>query len=215
MKRIIAGVVLLSAFVSPPAVGSPGDVPGKVQVADVAGDANNLDQNLSLPVQPSDVYDILKVWFTNDARTLSAHILTAGDPRESQRGVNFQIRTDARNAPQGGRTALTETNDCYVFAANFPGVEDPGFKPRALFADNCDDSEYIELAGHLAVNDAGNDGTITTITVRRSATPSFLRVTRLKLPWAFARQSFIPFNRLFVGLPFADSTPFGSTYRLH
>ncbi|MGH2757423.1 MAG: hypothetical protein ACRDI3_06515, partial [Actinomycetota bacterium] len=101
MRTRTAGITfILVLLASTSAAGeSPRRVPQNVQIEDPAGDANFLNgQGNDLPIggdisTPVDltVPDILKVWFTHDAKTISAHVQTEAPPPATEGAYNFMV----------------------------------------------------------------------------------------------------------------------------
>ena len=213
MKVTVAGIAVILTL-SPNADAAPQRVPDRVQVTDAAGDANYLmDRNLATPAQPTASADILKVWFTNDSKTITAHVLTAGNPMDASLGLNLQVHVSGKGGPPGSRSFFGMSGGvCLTFGAGLPGTTGTGQGPHAVVADHCDDSDYIQLEATLRITVVA-EGTITSMTAPRSASQSLEAADRLDHPWALARDTVVKAGT-YQGSPVNDVTPFGRHYRV-
>lgn len=178
-------ISFVSACLAPhPAAAATGAIPHHVQITDPAGDANGLnnqgivDEPISdeaLPAQPEPAADILKGWFTQDRRTVSAHLQVAS----TKVSVPLSYRVRANVTPVDDDVPGLGLVDCLVFVAHLhAGTAGPLEKSSSGSFYDCnrpDESSTprapIYFRGKLVVtNNPDGTGTIT-ITVARSLLP--------------------------------------------
>ena len=207
----VTAVVALSLMLSP-AGAKPGSAPvppRKVQVSDPAGDANFLNDasahynsqgilpDLGNQAGPADVSaeaDILSVWFTHTAKTVTAHIQTEAAPT-GQTPIAYFVATNPTNFGHWGCLL-------FVLRLNDPNEASPQV---GYVTDSCNGvdrvlgkqsiSEFTDGTGHIA------------ITVPRSATALLGPGSVIASPVADAR----------IGLgtpPVTDDTARGTSYKL-
>ena len=144
-------------------------VPAEPNVTDPIGDANYVnDQGLNSvigrdgdhagPADASTSADIMAGWFTNDAASVTAHILVEGTlPSNPSYFLRMQVD------PAGGE------DDCLWFQAGIPGVVDPATAGQASpdpignLRNLCGDGSIVAGEVSLAANPAG--GTIVSIKI--------------------------------------------------
>lgn len=158
------------------------EIPATVQIDDPVGDANYLnDQSLvsgvpeendnTTAADVGNASDLMKIWYSNDATTVSVHIQVQQAPPATQAYI-YRVYSNP-----GEGTVTSSTLGCLRFFAFIPG--DPGGggyqgDQYAGLLDYCDKgTDYASDAavGQLAIED-GPDGTaIMSITVPRSYSP--------------------------------------------
>ena len=141
---------------------APPEVPAEPNVTDPVGDANYLnDQGVAPrdgdhtgPADASTSADLMAGWFTNDAASVTAHILVEG-ALPSTPSYFYRVHVD----PAGGE------DDCLWFQAGIPGVADAGAGPDPIgnLRNNCGDGSIVDGEVSLAENPDG--GTIVSIKV--------------------------------------------------
>jgi hypothetical protein len=160
-----------------------------------------LPNDTVLPASAGTVSDILKAWFTSDAATISAHILTKAAPPASTPLI-FHVRVDPG----------TGTN-CLWMRASFPsivqGQEDPVVPKKATLRDTCATALPIS-EGELRVETTAEENGLITMTFPRSAYPTFTDGSVLKAPTADSRN--FPGGQL--TLPQIDNTKAGTDYTI-
>jgi hypothetical protein len=212
MKTRVLTVLLMGAVSS--AVLAPGvtraeeptTVPEVVQVEDPAGDANYLNPQGGPgggdQTTPTDltISDILKVWFSNDADNISAHIQTEAPPPSSNAAYQFRVFVNPGDNEDG----------CLRFVAT---VEGPTFvgDPYAELQDACADVD--DVAAELLVEEMADGTGVITITVPRTSNPAFTDAPALTAPWADVRNATGPSAAFLVG-PIVDNTEIGTDYTI-
>lgn len=167
-KRLLAvltgAVMIASVLIALPALAQAAAVPAEPNITDPTGDANYLnDQGLNSltgrdgdhagPADVSTSADIMAGWFTNDADSVTAHILVEG-ALPSTPSYFYRVHVD----PAGGE------DDCLWFQAGIPGVADAGApEPVGSLRDICGDGSTIDGEVSLAENPDG--GTIISIKI--------------------------------------------------
>lgn len=137
-------------------------VPAEPNVTDPKGDANYLnDQGLAGgegdvegPADASSSADIMAAWFTNDAESVTAHVLVEG-ALPSTPSYFYRVLVD----PTGGEKT------CLWFQAGVPGVADAGTgaDPTGSLRNICGDGSTVDGEASLAENPDG--GTIISIKI--------------------------------------------------
>ena len=165
---------------------APRNVPKVVQIEDLAGDANFLNGQHYLPIEgdtttPVDltVPDILRVWFTNDAKTISVHIQTEAPPPAPESAYNFYVGVD----PSGGD--IFGGNRCLYFDIIVEGPTWVG-GPLGRFY-SCHGQGGPVNKGSVTTIEAADGTGITTMTLPRSADPAFADGEILESPrvWTY------------------------------
>jgi hypothetical protein len=188
-------------------------VPKKVQIKDPAGDANFLNgQGNDLPLEgdistPVDlaVPDILAVWFTHDAKTISAHIQTEAPPPATEGAYNFMVGVNPSDAHHLGR--------CLLFDSVVEGPTHEGDAFARVV--RCRNPGDRVVKGKLTVTEAVDGTGITTMTVPRSSDPAFADGQILEAPraWTVHWTGRNENNELiFAAILFADDTKPGKDY---
>ncbi|MEA2486771.1 MAG: hypothetical protein QOF16_425 [Actinomycetota bacterium] len=140
MKRIfsalivaVLGAQMLAAL---PIAHAATTIPETVQITDPANDANTTSGDTVGPANVSNVGDILKVWFTSDATTVTANMQVAVAPPATADGIAFTVYTnpsDSFPSPQG----------CLRFVTIIPGSAPGGgtwqAKTLVKLVDRCND----------------------------------------------------------------------------
>lgn len=165
-------------------------IPETVQIEDPDGDSNGLnDQGLRgvIGYQGDNsggvsigAGDILKVWFTNDADNLSAHILTTFPPPNNTPGFGLIYRVMFN--PD------SDTSDgCIWLEGVVPSKTYQGTpSARVFFACETKDA----LAGEIVVEELEDGTGITTLTFPRATEPAFADGEVLASPRATTRAMF-------------------------
>ena len=208
---LLAALVLSSIATGParaqdPAPAPAPTVPETVQITDPAGDANYLnDQGTGQapgdnagPADAGTVSDILKVWFANDADTVTAYVQTEAPPPASASAYLFRVTVD----PGAG-------SNCLWFQISTEGPTNPDGPSGSLRSICADDTTTTE---GVTVNFWElEDGTgISAVTVPRSADPALVDGSVLNTPIGTARN-------LWAGLvtaPQIDDTKPGTAYTI-
>ena len=152
-------------------------------ITDPGGDANFLNSQFgSLPMdgdKPTSVDltvpDILAVWFSHDAKTISVHIQTEAPPPAAEAAYNFFVGVN----PAGDDIAFTGDR-CLYFDIYVEGPTWVGGAVAKLLS-----CRTGEVRGRLAITEAPDGTGITTMTVPRSADPAFADGEVLKSPVAW------------------------------
>ncbi|MFN2526198.1 MAG: hypothetical protein ABR505_08035 [Actinomycetota bacterium] len=223
MKRFAIALVCASLVAGMlqtlPANAQP-EVPEVVQIEDPAGDANYVNDGTTFgagggrnhvgPMNQdlSGIGDLLKVWYTNDATTLSVHVQTEAPPPSS--GVAYYTEIISNVDGDGNACVLIE----YV-------IEAPTFQrdSYATVTDECAASDPVE--GEVVVAE-GPDGTgIATVTLPRASNVAFAPGSVLTAPEARVTNATGPlpdqvpmFGGGFVIYPIIDNTEPGTDYTL-
>ena len=189
--------------------GGPAATPTKVQITDPAGDANFVNDgathynsagvvpdfgNQAGPADASAEADILSVWFTNTASTVTAHLQTEAPPADTTR-VAYFVATNPANFGHWG---------CLLFVLR---LNDPAEASSQVgyILDNCDGGERL-VGKHSIVQFVDGTGHIS-ITVPRSASAVLGNGGVISSPVADAR--------LGIGTPpVTDDTIRGTDYKL-
>lgn len=190
-------------------------VPAKVQIEDPLGDSNFLnDQDTMSPAgqqgdqtTPADagsVSDFLKIWFTNDKKTVSVHILTERPPPAIST-IYYRIAANPGEGELG-----SNTRGCLNWRMIFPGQQTtpglPGLGPQQIDTSTYRGSDATQPASLAEFEDVCNvegrqtEGVkvtveqneedltgITTMTVPRKFSPLFAKKGKIVQPYAIAR----------------------------
>lgn len=205
----ISIALALVAAVAPAAAAAPARVSAKPQVVDPSGDANLLNDqhnaylvggphtgDVTAPGNVEDQGDILAVWFTNDARTLTAHIQTTAPPAEDA-GLVFGVDTNRHYEPDGIHHGCTFFQIFLVDGA------------EGNVWDYCITGERVPAEVRV---ETLTDGTgHVTITAPRTFVP-FIKGMVLEEPHADSRMLVIEQTGHYLG--FLDTTAEGSDYRI-
>lgn len=171
-------------------------VPETVQINDPGGDANYLnDQSLlsgvpeendqTTPADAGSISDLLKIWYTSDATTVSVHIQTEAPPPATQSYI-YRVYSNP-----GEGSVTSSTLGCLRFFVFEPG-SNAGYAgdQYAGLLDLCNvGTDYAKnaVAAPLQV-DTLKDGTgVMTITVPRSYSPLLGPGLKLEKPFASVR----------------------------
>ena len=183
--------------------------PKKVQITDAPGDANFANDgsthyssagvlpdlgNQAAPVDASAEADLLSVWFTNNASTVTAHLQTEAPPADATR-ISYFVATNPENYGHWG---------CLLFVLR---LNDPAEAASrvAYILDNCGGGERVE--GKHSIAQFGDGTGHLSITVPRSASPALGSGGVIASPVADAR--------LGIGTPpVTDDTSRGTDYKL-
>ena len=180
---LTAAALLGTAFTAIPASAqeAPVTIPEVVQIDDPENDANYLnDQSLLTTVPPTQdnttpadvggTSDLMKVWYTNTADTISVNIQLQDPPPASQSAYIYRVF-----ANPGEGSVTSSSLGCLRFFAFVPSATPPvgGYSgPQyAGLLDYCDKgTNYTTDAaeGELVVGEGPDDTAIMTITVPRS-----------------------------------------------
>ncbi|MFN2526988.1 MAG: hypothetical protein ABR505_12130 [Actinomycetota bacterium] len=210
-KRMLAavlGMALIGAEGALPANAQPpARVPKRVQIVDPAGDANYLNGqgdpgqgDMSTPADLS-VSDILSVWFTNDADTISVHIQTEVPPPSANAAYLFRVEVN----PSGN-----EEEGCLWFEAAVGGPTYVG-ETFGRLRDQCAEDAVVE--GELTIVEAADGTGITTVIIPRDAHLAFAAGAVISAPWAQVRNHFGALGQdRFPAV--ADDTTIGSDYSI-
>ncbi|MDQ4145255.1 MAG: hypothetical protein M3198_16245 [Actinomycetota bacterium] len=218
-------------------------VPENVQITDPAGDANYLnDQGLAgvglsaggqgvyVPdsddnVTPADVgnaSDVLKVWFSNTADKVSAHILTER-AAPATAGLVFRVMA----SPGEGEVGKSATG-CLWFEAYIAG-EEPNSKQKTTYQGssfarlrdvcNLGSAASTTVPGEFTIETIEEVGAVTTITIPRSASPLLGKGETLTKPYIEVRNLFggeapSPVGTTTVTAPVVDTSKVGLDYKL-
>lgn len=198
-------------------------VPSVVQIRDVAGDANYLAnqmggadflgthpddlRNRQTPVDASGAADILEVWFTNDASTISVQVRTETPP-PGEAAYLYRVYAVPYEIGFGIR------GRCLDFGAYVPG-EVAGTRttyqgaPKAVLGVYCPD--YISVDGTVKTTTLADGSGLVTMTFRRSDSVFFTTGTKISEPYAASRHV-TGANDYHLLIPTIDDTKVGDTY---
>ena len=162
MRRRPLALVLTAALIGAVFTALPARaetaIPATVNIEDPLNDANTTSGDVTGPADASTVGDILKVWFTNDATTISLYFLTEA-PAPSSTGTAFEVFANQTEGFTG------YMNGCLRFMMLVPGNTPVGGAYQGdgitKVYDRCNDgtSTYGNGAeGELTVEELG-DGT--------------------------------------------------------
>lgn len=203
-KKILISVIALVALFGaslPVAAQEPEEeekepivVPNDVQISDPPGDANYYGGDYQAGNIGPSGSDILKAWFTNDERSISAHIQTA-EPMD-ELALYYAVRT---------RPESISHEACIVFAAWMSGNGAASGSSRV--DDTCEEEEALRGEGEAAFEEGPGGTGILTITVPRSSSPRFEKDSILFAPTAESRHHIGTAGALII-----DSTQPGSDY---
>lgn len=209
---IVVALLLVAAVPAGAQEPPPPAVPAVVQIEDAAGDANYLNgqgtgAGLGDRTTPQDlaVSDILKVWFTHDAETISVNVQTEAPPPSSDAAYTFEVNV---NPAEGDATGCLQFAG-YVGGATFVG------EPRARLWDRCIDSDEDTVGGELRIVTLADGTGVTTMTFPRAAHSAFADDAVLAAPWAAIRHHVEgPGTLGYTVAGAADDTKVGDHYRL-
>ncbi|MDQ3962579.1 MAG: hypothetical protein M3277_01475 [Actinomycetota bacterium] len=188
----------------------PPEVPAAVQIEDPAGDANYLnDQGVGLPLEgdqttPQDltISDLLKIWWTNDAETISVHFQTEAPPPSSNAAYLFRAFTNpGGDFPDG----------CLWWEAV---VEGPTFVGEAFarLRDMCSETDPVE--GTISIATLEDETGVVTVTVPRDANAAFAPGGTIATPIAEVRNVTGAAAARFATAPVVDNTKPGTDYTI-
>lgn len=196
---LLVTLVTLSCALHGTSLSAAPRVPKKVQVVDPAGDANFVTfTDYPTPVDASAVGDLLKVWFTNDKTTISAHIQIEAAPPD---GLSHMFRV------------WTNPDDGYLtFGLIIPGANRTGSEEPFFYDTN---GQRRDASAEVVALPDGSG--LVTITVSRVYSPLFATGGRLVQPYADSGQGtghqFGPEEGgPVIPYPFFDATREGSDY---
>lgn len=211
-RHVLAALVASSLLLLPTAAAAPAGAPSppkKVQISDPAGDANFVNDNSAhqnsagvapdlgdqaAPVDASSEADLLSVWFSHDAKTITAHIRTEVAPAGDAR-VAYFVATNPESFGHWG---------CLLFVLRMNDPNEAG--PRvAYLTDSCGSGDRID--GKSTISEFKDGTGHISITVPRSGSPLLGDGLLVSSPVADAR----------IGIgtpPVTDDTQRGSDYRL-
>lgn len=223
MKRI--GALLISACLLGLALNAlparaQTEVPEVVQIEDPPGDANYINdgtffgagggRNNVGPMNQdlSGIGDLLKIWYTNDATTISVHVQTEAPPPSS--GVAYYTEINS-NIDSGGLACVM-----FEYVISAPTFQRDSY---ATVTDECAETDPVEAE---VVVEEGPDGTgIATVTAPRSANAAFAPGGVLIAPEARVTNATGPFpdplpevGGSFLIYPVIDNTEPGTDYTL-
>jgi hypothetical protein len=245
----LAAVMVLSGLVALPSQAATA-VPEVVQVTDPVGDANFINnqdraepqldpvRDVTAPACPpfgapcdgGTVSDLMKVWFTNTADTVSLHMQTERPPPASTT-IYYRIASnpEAAGAPTGGclnwrmifggKQAHPNGGDP-IDMSTYRSADLTSGSNHAEFEDTCNGGGRQEV--EAVTVEALEDGTgITTMTVNRSASPLLGEGAKIVAPYAVSRlaagvkgQDIPQQGGSFVGSGQSDSTRRGTDFAL-
>lgn len=209
---IVVAIVLVAALPAGAQEPATPVIPDVVQIEDAAGDANYLNGQGTVPgvgdhATPHDlaVSDILKVWFTHDAETISVNLQTEAPPPSDDSAYAFQVYVNPGESDPSG---------CLQFAGYVGGATFVG-EPYARLWDRCIDSDEDTVAGELRIATMADGTGVTTITFPREAHPAFADGEVLAAPRAAIRTHVEgPGTYGYTVAGAADDTTAGDHYRL-
>jgi hypothetical protein len=206
---LCAATVIASVVLVLPAHAQP-EVPEKPNIEDPAGDANYLNsQGTGEPGEdqttPQDltVSDILAVWFTHDAKTISMHFQTEGPPPSSNASYLYRVY-----ANPGDNESGCIRFDVFTEGPTFVGG------PVGVLRDECaEDFEPVE--GEVVVEEGPEETGITTLTLERSSHEALADGAVITSPWAEVRNATGPVPGVGTLIfPIVDDTKIGSDYTI-
>lgn len=225
----VGATLVAGSLWASPAVGQelpPPAVPETVNIEDPIGDANGLnDQGQSAPghqgenVTPADagsVSDFSKIWFTNDAETVSVNIVTeAGGPAIN--GLRFDVY-----ATPGEGTAASSTLGCVRFVAIMAGQTNgqpttyQGADAAKVF-DACNDgTNWFDngVEAEFRYGELEDGSGFLVITAPKSAMPFLASGQTLSAPSAIARAAYGAEGTLAGAAFTTDNTVVGTDYAI-
>ena len=187
LSILVVGAVVTSVFSAAPAGAQdapPPEIPEVVNIDDPLNDANYLnDQSLLVAVPPSQdndtpadvggTSDLLKIWYSHTAETISVHIQLQLMPPATAASYIYRVYSNP-----GEGTVTSSTLGCLRFFVFMPSGAPPagGYSgdQYAGLLDYCDGgTDYTSAAipGELVLSAGPDDTGIMTVTVPRSASP--------------------------------------------
>ncbi len=255
LTGLLAAVMVLSGLVALPAHGAT-TVPEVVQITDPVNDANFVnDQDRTEPqvagqggdnralcdagapeCDASTVSDLIKVWFTNTADTVSLHILTQRPPPAIST-IYYRVASNPGEGPIGASTARGCLNWRMIFGGKQAAPGAGPVPPQTIDTSTYRGNDLASGSDHAEFEDVCNveglqeplevtretleDGTgITTMTVDRAASPLFAESSKITSPYALSRLVVgvkgqeLPTGGSFFSAAQADNTKRGSEYAL-
>lgn len=210
--RLPAAVAAAIAMCTLLTANAGAQVPKKVQIVDPRGDANYLNEYTTgpqqedtvTPVDASSAGDILKVWFTHDPRTITAHIQTEAVPGDGT-GLAFFVETNAKGA--------RDYFGCLEFALRIPARTYLG-KPEAYFSDRCGEAE--RLSGKFHIEELSDGTAILNIRLQRSISEYFATGQTLSDPHVVSRHTWgSQSHSIRLNAPTIDHTKRGTSYKIN
>ncbi len=225
MKRIItllasAALVASGLSIVPAAAQETPVIPGVANIEDPTGDANYLnDQGVGNGVDqddhvtPADVgsfSDIMKVWFSNDADTVTAHFQVQGFPGSTRASIYYIVY-----ASPGEGSAASSSLGCVRFVGILSGATYAQSSDEAKIFDHCNEgSSYFSNGTEAEFSMVeGPDGTgIVSIKAPRDYSP-LLQEGALTAPHAETRNMTGEATSVgFLAGPRIDTTKIGTDY---
>jgi len=228
MKRLViavASIALLASGLYAP-VGAkqtepPTTVPDTVVLEDPFGDANGLNDqgrggtigfqgDNTTPVDAGNASDIGKVWFTDDATTISAHIQTELPPPGSQ-GLRYDVYTATNDDSALG---------CVRFVAFIAGVTQGQTTTwqgpdTAKFFDACNDGTDWFANGveaEVKITELEDGTGLLTITASKDASP-FVATGQTLTGTTVTSRAIVGADEVFWGtIAYIDNTKVGADY---
>lgn len=200
--RRALGFSLFLLLLASHASAQPTTIPKKVQISDPASDGNYLNTqwlwyygapesgDVTTPADASSAGDILKVWFTNDRKTVSAHIQVEGVQAES---------TDIQYF-------LSFNHRCFILTGILDGTLDTYSAEHGWFHD-CDDRYVASKTTFTTLRDKTG---LVTITVNRSLMPPVIKQPQV----TSEHVTDLSGNAHWTTIAVIDSTKRGSNYKI-
>jgi hypothetical protein len=184
---LVAGALVASVFSALPAKAAT-EIPAVVNIEDISGDANMLNDqgfgSAGLGYQGDNAggvnfanADLQKVWFTNTADTVSAHILTTVVPPNSRFGLIYRVMFNPSDSSADG---------CIWLQGIIPSISYAG-PAEANVRDVCTKPTPELVPGEITIEALKDETGLTTITFPRSASPAFAEGATLAAPIATSR----------------------------
>lgn len=200
---LAAGALIASVFGAAPLKAAP-EVPSDedANIVDQPSDANYHSTATGSDAGPSLVAaDIVKVWFTHDAETISTHIQTAGAAQPPW-SLLYRVFVD----PGAG-------SNCLQIRGFTGGAGNPAGEATGSIRDTCDgdtviDGEFVQEEGPPVLEDGRASG-LHTIIMQRDAHPAFSEGAVLATPEAETRHFTVA-----VTAPVVDDTEIGKDYTI-
>ncbi len=202
---VLFGAIESAVAQEPP---SP-EVPAVVQIEDPAGDANYLNSQGLLPISgdqptPADltISDLLKVWWSHDAESISVNFQTEGPPPSGNAAYLYRSFTNP-----GGDFA----DGCLWWEAF---VEGPTFVGESFgrLRDQCAGSDPVD--GTITIAELSDGTGLVTLTIPRASNAAFVDGGVIAAPSAEVRNVTGAAAARFVTAPVVDDTKVGSDYAI-
>lgn len=202
------------------------EIPAEVSIDDPVGDANYANDGNDSRTAPvgrdhvtgndaSAFGDLMKIWFSNDATTVSVHVQTEAKPPAGN-GVGYQVYTNPGEGSEGSSTV-----GCLRWVLLLPGTNPQGGTyqgpPFVRMHDRCHTGGSFFAAsveGAFVVDSGPSSSGIVTITFPRSTSPLLGEGATLTSPYASSASPLVGTAAQGFVFVTVDNTQIGTDYSL-